>query len=285
MFALSRVAIRAAVASKAPHFSPISPATKSLGQRGTPFLAATRHFGRGQGNAGGWPSTTGNPSGGGRSNNPPQAIEKERDARGRHVMFRLYHSEFVDSNFDERVTAIACGEEATIMIFEDGDTAWTKELPIQLYNKLNGRQKSLPKPEYVALGSKDRYFVRFRDGASQWSNHDEGFTKIIKEDERAIRSIAFGEHSDSYFIVYENGGYNYCNVPSALDDLMEERGQLGDINCVSLGPDGEYFVEIENGQAWWGGTTEENLERISQVRDRVHFIDFGDDGTFLCRYT
>lgn len=26
--------------------------------------------GRGQGNAGGWPSTTGNPSGGGRSNNP-----------------------------------------------------------------------------------------------------------------------------------------------------------------------------------------------------------------------
>ena len=27
--------------------------------------------GRGQGNAGGWPSTTGNPSGGGRSNNPP----------------------------------------------------------------------------------------------------------------------------------------------------------------------------------------------------------------------
>lgn len=27
--------------------------------------------GRGQGNAGGWPSTTGNPSGGNRSNNPP----------------------------------------------------------------------------------------------------------------------------------------------------------------------------------------------------------------------
>lgn len=27
-------------------------------------------MGKGQGNAGGWPSTTGNPSGGGRSNNP-----------------------------------------------------------------------------------------------------------------------------------------------------------------------------------------------------------------------
>ena len=28
--------------------------------------------GKGPGNAGGWPSTTGNPSGGGRSNNPPR---------------------------------------------------------------------------------------------------------------------------------------------------------------------------------------------------------------------
>jgi hypothetical protein len=28
--------------------------------------------GKGPGNAGGWPSTTGNPSGGGRSNNPPK---------------------------------------------------------------------------------------------------------------------------------------------------------------------------------------------------------------------
>ena len=29
--------------------------------------------GRGQGNGGGWPSTTGNPSGGGRSNNVPKS--------------------------------------------------------------------------------------------------------------------------------------------------------------------------------------------------------------------
>ena len=28
--------------------------------------------GKGSGNAGGWPSKTGNPSGGGRSNNPPK---------------------------------------------------------------------------------------------------------------------------------------------------------------------------------------------------------------------
>lgn len=36
------------------------------------------------------------------------------------------------------------------MIFENGDQCWMGGLDIQIYNKLNGRQKSLPKPSYVA---------------------------------------------------------------------------------------------------------------------------------------
>jgi hypothetical protein len=42
---------------------------------------------RGQGDRGGWPSTTGSRSGDGRSNNPPtkQHTEKDRKSRGRHI--------------------------------------------------------------------------------------------------------------------------------------------------------------------------------------------------------
>ena len=64
------------------------PATNTYAPRGKPFLKdklleklhgsgkggggdGGGGIGRGQGNAGGWPSTKGNPSGGGRSNNPP----------------------------------------------------------------------------------------------------------------------------------------------------------------------------------------------------------------------
>ena len=44
-------------------------------------------------------------------------------------------------------------------------------------------------------------------------------------------------------------------------------------------------MSAKNGEAWWGGTTNENIASIDTVRDRVKFIDFADDDTFLCRYT
>ena len=40
----------------------------TIARRGPAPGIATRNFGRGQGDAGGWPSTSGNPSGSGRSN-------------------------------------------------------------------------------------------------------------------------------------------------------------------------------------------------------------------------
>ena len=44
-------------------------------------------------------------------------------------------------------------------------------------------------------------------------------------------------------------------------------------------------MSAKNGKAWWEGTTNENIASIANVRDRVEFIDFSDDDTFLCRYT
>mmetsp|Transcript_13807 Transcript_13807/g.27949 ORF Transcript_13807/g.27949 Transcript_13807/m.27949 type:complete len:111 (+) Transcript_13807:882-1214(+) len=42
----------------------------------TRLSVRSRTFSRGQGNAGGWPSSTGNASGGGRSNNPPKGSKE-----------------------------------------------------------------------------------------------------------------------------------------------------------------------------------------------------------------
>ena len=49
--------------------STVFAARTAIAHRGPVPGITTRNFGRGQGDAGGWPSTTGNPSGGGRSNN------------------------------------------------------------------------------------------------------------------------------------------------------------------------------------------------------------------------
>ena len=260
---------------------------KSSSKKIVPFDFVQRDFSgrRGQGDAGGWPSTTGNPSGRYRSNNPPKKYtEQDRDRRGRYIIKWLYEGDHVNTIFGEKVTSIACGGKATIMLYENGGTAWTEGLTTSLYNKLNERQNSLPPPEYVAIGSQDRYYVRFTDGVSQWVG-DDAMTKTLQDTNRQVKSVAFGEHWDSHFIVYDDGYWQYQNIPAGLSNILDERGNKADLDCVSLGPDGEYYMSAKNGKAWWGGTTSENIASIAKVSDRVKFIDFADDDAFLCRYT
>mmetsp|Transcript_23403 Transcript_23403/g.67438 ORF Transcript_23403/g.67438 Transcript_23403/m.67438 type:complete len:129 (+) Transcript_23403:1547-1933(+) len=49
--------------------------------RGSALAISVREFGRGQGDAGGWPSSTDNPSGGGRSNKRPRYLEELKSIR------------------------------------------------------------------------------------------------------------------------------------------------------------------------------------------------------------
>jgi len=209
---------------------------------------------------------------------------RDGDGRGRRLLFSLFERDHVDSCFSGTVTSMACGGKATIMLYEDGGHAWTSGLPKNLYNKLNGRQRSLPSPEYVAMGNMDRYYIRFADGKSEWVGC-EGMSDELKTTTRRVKSVAFGERWDSYFIVYTDGWWSYSGIPDELSQLMKTRNKRSDLECVSLGPDGEYFVSAKNGRAWWGGTSCDNIDAIAKIRDRVKFIDFGDDNTFLCRYT
>ena len=53
----------------------------------------------------------------------------------------------------------------------------------------------------------------------------------------------------------------------------------------SLGPDGEYYIAAKNGRAWWGGMTTKALQDMRKFNDRIKFMDFGDDDTYLFRYS
>jgi hypothetical protein len=171
----ARYAVKVGIYASPTVFTSMIPAVK----RGIPSILI-RDFSssRGQGDRGGWPSTTGNSSGDGRSNNPPTKLtkKKDRDNRGRHIKFQLHsihRSDHMNKKFNEQVTCIACGGNATIMLYESGITSMTTGLTKKLCNSLKKRrQKSLPPPEYVALGSRGRYYVRFTDGKSDWVGCD-----------------------------------------------------------------------------------------------------------------
>jgi hypothetical protein len=85
-----------------------------------------------------------------------------------HFIFQpgcLFESDHVTKCFSRNAKCIlACGGEATIILNENVGLSSTAGLPVSLYNKLKGRQKHLPSPDYVALGAFGRYYIRFSDG-------------------------------------------------------------------------------------------------------------------------
>ena len=222
-------------------------------------------------------------------------ISSQRHSRGKRLDFRLFEGKFVSKWFDETVTSMACGGTATVMFYENGGWAGTSNIPNQLYNKLNGRQKTLPSPKYLALGSQDRYYVEFQDGKSQWNGCDK-MDDLLYNSNRCVKTVAFGgdrekdydqgwnEEWETYFVVFTDGWWS-CggDIPIGLSDILRSRGNRADLECVSLGPHGEYYLKAKNGRAWWGGMTSENLAIISKHKN-ITFMDFGDDDTFFLRY-
>ena len=213
-------------------------------------------------------------------------LQQERSQRGFKFMYALDDdaNDFISKSFDKTLTCMACNGSSVIMLYEDGGWAFSSGLPLKLYNKLNGRRHSLPSPVYVSLGSQDRYYIEFADGRSEWVGCD-GMTKQLQTSKtRKVKSVAFGEYWDSYFIVHTDGFWGYSNVPLALSNLMDKRKCKSDLDCVSLGPEGEYFISAKNGRAWWGGMRSDAMTQIGKQANNITFVDFGDNGTWLARY-
>ena len=222
------------------------------------------------------------------------ALHETRRSRGNRINCFLSHAEFVTEVFTDTTKCVSTNGSATIFLYENGSWAWTAGLPGQLYNKLNGRSRSLPSPTYVAIGTGNRYYIEFADGQAQWSSPDD-MNKYIRGEARkngGIASVAFGEDYDTYFIVYKNGGFRGSgDIPSGLKDIISRRNRKGDLKCVSLGSNGQWFLEANNGRAWWGGLSTKTLRKIDEVKDRIKFLDFGtfdvdeNEDDFLVRYT
>lgn len=58
----------------------------------------------------------------------------------------------------------------------------------------------------------------------------------------------------------------------------------GDLQSVSLGPGGEWYLETKNGRMWWGGLSQQAYDDLKGIEDRVTFLDFGENDAYFLRY-
>ena len=200
-----------------------------------------------------------------------------RSQRGLCGWWVLSETDYFKTNFTKYTSCVAVGD--------DGSWGWVyRGLYMTLHKKLQSRASSHPSPDYVALGSNGRYYIRFTNGKFEVVGPD-GLFDLLQKDKRRVASVAFGEDWEDYFVVFEDGGYQYFGAPHGLVGKLKDRGKRGDLEKVTLGPNGEWSLWAKNGRAWWGGLNSDMLSEIAKRRDNVTDLKFGDDGYYFIRYS
>lgn len=115
-----------------------------------------------------------------------QRMTAEQEHRGSLISWSagLNRNGDLQDIIDPGTKCIALSGYTVFSIDEDGLALWSAGLPTSLFNKVNGRQKSLPPPSYIAMGSHGRYYIQFEDGTCQWAGdlpfkEIEGLVEIV----------------------------------------------------------------------------------------------------------
>eukprot|EP00965_Chrysotila_dentata_P187778 6172344-Pleurochrysis_carterae.AAC.2 len=216
----------------------------------------------------------------------------ERAARGRLIAYHLHSrsKKTIDVSFDGQTLCVALNpSDGVFLVDESGNYTHSGGLPQHLYKVLKKEKskKEKRKPAYVALGSDDRYYIRFTNGTSQWVGDGKSFDEAVFDGESngGIRSVAFGKPG-SWFIVYGNGSWSNLSNCLGLNNKIKARHRRADLTCVSLGPNGEWFLAAKNRRKWWGGYSNASdlPMQIESLKGRIKFTDFADDDAFIVRY-
>jgi hypothetical protein len=197
------------------------------------------------------------------------------------------------TNMNKLVKGAATNGKGTVFLYGNGGVAYTPSIPRALYQKLKQLRNStfLARPSYVALGTRDRYFVAFNDGTADWKGPkalDKCLKKLI-QNEQQPRSVSFGSNYDTFFVVFHDGSWQYegRGIPESLETKLASRDDRADLSIVNLGPSGEWFLKAKNGRMWWSGISNELDKVIANILDTgnfLHNVDFGSDNSYFVSY-
>ena len=229
---------------------------------------------------------------------PPKS-NANNDAEGMEFQFSLPAEpmKHVDqclrdiSGMGRLVKSVSTNGKGTVFLYGNGGVAYTPSIPRPLYHKLSQLRKTKSResrPSYVALSTRDRFFVSFHDGTFAFKG-PKGLEKELRKAKHPPASVAFGSTYEAFFVVFKDGSWKYegRGIPEELQLKLENREERADLRCVNLGPAGEWFLRAKNGRMWWGGISEEMDQSIQILLDDGHslsFLDFGEAGSYFISY-
>jgi hypothetical protein len=196
------------------------------------------------------------------------------------------------AKMNKAVRGVATNGKGTVFLYGNGGVAYTPSIPKALYQKLRQLRSSsfASRPCLVALGTRDRYFVAFNDGTADWKGPS-ALDKILKKQlaEASLpRSVAFGSTYDTFFVVFEDGSWQYQGrgIPQTLEEKLASRDDRADLVAVHLGPSGEWFLKAENGRMWWSGITQDLDAVLARILKEgyLNSMDFGENGSYFVTY-
>eukprot|EP00978_Attheya_sp_CCMP212_P005887 scaffold13134_cov52-Attheya_sp.AAC.4 len=227
------------------------------------------------------------------------------------------------SETDEFVVCAATNGQGVVLLYQSGRYSVTPGVPKGLRKLL----KNTPSPAvHVSLGSMGRFFVAFANGTAEWSGprtldrciQSNMKTPTPSKTTRSFRqkmggnqktkaslppkSVAFGSTYDTYFVVFQDGSWEYKGqtIPDKLEYKLQDRADRADLLCVTLGPNGEWFMKARTGRTWWGSSNDEEdddeddrtpadfeqvLYDLTEIDGRtLKFIDFGKRSAYFISY-
>jgi hypothetical protein len=127
------------------------------------------------------------------------------------------------------IKGVATNGKGTVFLYGNGGVAYTPSIPKAMYQKLRQLRESSfrARPKYIALGTRDRYFVSFNDGSADWKG-PKVLDKLLKkctQEKKMPRSVSFGSSYDTFFVVFHDGSWKYQGrgIPQSLEEKLEER--------------------------------------------------------------
>jgi hypothetical protein len=223
--------------------------------------------------------------------NEKTQLDLLRSQFGTNMTYRLVGTEHVEAMWGPTVSCVAMAGDCTLMTYDPSNWAWTAGLPTGLLNKLQGRQRSLPRPTFVVMGPQERYFIRFADGKSQWSGGNSSFDEVL-EGGKAVEKLAFGTPGE-FCVLFEDGSGRFSSgLPTEFRKAYNKtQKEGGGVSEMTLGPEGEWFVRGALG-GWSGNwsnhgndTLNKQIHSLKSQQRAVKKVLFGGNDVFFIRFS